>query len=128
MDLLKSVFEQAGQVGSDFDFEHRLLMPDRSIKYIRNLAHPVRYGDGHEETVGAVTDITERKLAEEAIRRSETYLAEAQRLSHTGSWVWKYTCPRSGIEFTVLIQLKGLRIGKDGSHVCTRRIALSGKT
>ena len=89
MDLLKSVLEQAGQVGSDFDFEYRLLMPDGSIKYIRNLMHPVRYGDGHEESVGAITDITEHKLAEEAIRRSETYLAEAQRLSHTGSWVWK---------------------------------------
>ena len=89
IDLLKSVLEQAGQVGSDFDFEYRLLMPDGSIKYIRNLMHPVRYGDGHEESVGAITDITEHKLAEEAIRRSETYLAEAQRLSHTGSWVWK---------------------------------------
>jgi signal transduction histidine kinase len=31
-------------------------------------------------------DITERKAAEEAIRRSEAYLAEAQRLAHTGSW------------------------------------------
>jgi PAS domain S-box-containing protein len=31
-------------------------------------------------------DITERKRAEEALRRSESYLAEAQRLSHTGSW------------------------------------------
>ena len=34
-------------------------------------------------------DVTERKLAEEAIRRSEAYLAEAQRLSHTGSFGWK---------------------------------------
>src|SRR5258708_31391495 len=34
-------------------------------------------------------DITERKVAEEAIRRSEAYLAEAQRLSHTGSFGWK---------------------------------------
>ncbi len=30
----------------------------------------------------------ERKLAEDALRRSETYLAEAQRLSHAGSWAW----------------------------------------
>src|SRR5437016_2261080 len=37
---------------------------------------------------GAVRDITERKRAEEALRRSEGYLAEAQRLSHTGSWAW----------------------------------------
>jgi PAS domain S-box-containing protein len=33
-------------------------------------------------------DITERKQAEEALRRSESYLAEAQRLTHTGSWAW----------------------------------------
>src|SRR5947209_7507967 len=38
---------------------------------------------------GAVRDITERKQAEEALRRSEGYLAEAQRLSHTGSWAWR---------------------------------------
>jgi PAS domain S-box-containing protein len=31
----------------------------------------------------------ERKFAEESLRRSETYLAEAQRLTHTGSWVWQ---------------------------------------
>ena len=88
VDLLKSVLERAGQGGSDFDFEHRLLMPDGSIKHIRNLAHPLRDGDGNEESVGAIMDITERRAAEETIRRSEAYLAEAQRLSHTGSWVW----------------------------------------
>ena len=32
--------------------------------------------------------ITERKLAEEKLQRSEACLAEGQRLSHTGSWVW----------------------------------------
>jgi PAS domain S-box-containing protein len=43
--------------------------------------------------VGTVLDITERKRAEEAVRRSEAYLAEAQRLSHTGSFGWR---PDSG--------------------------------
>jgi PAS domain S-box-containing protein len=33
-------------------------------------------------------DITARKRADEELRRSEAYLAEAQRLSHTGSWAW----------------------------------------
>ena len=81
MDLLKSVLERAGQGGSDFDFEHRLLMPDGSIKHIYNLSHSLRDEAGNEEVVGAIMDITERKVAEEAIRRSEAYLAEAQRLS-----------------------------------------------
>ena len=34
-------------------------------------------------------EIGERKRAEESLRRSEAYLAEAQRVTHTGSWVWQ---------------------------------------
>ena len=36
--------------------------------------------------VGTTVDITERKRAEESLRRSESYLAEAERLTHTGSY------------------------------------------
>jgi PAS domain S-box-containing protein len=43
---------------------------------------------GKTELVGAITDITERKRAEAALRQTEAYLEEAQRLSHTGSWAW----------------------------------------
>ena len=67
--LVKDALENAAQGRSDFDYEHRLLMPDGSIKYLRDLAHRVRDEAGHEEVVGAIMDITERKVAEEAIRR-----------------------------------------------------------
>jgi PAS domain S-box-containing protein len=40
------------------------------------------------EGVSFVLDLSEQKRAEVALRRSEAYLAEAQRLSHTGSWAW----------------------------------------
>ena len=33
-------------------------------------------------------DLTERKRVDEALMRSEGYLAEAQKLTHTGSWAW----------------------------------------
>jgi PAS domain S-box-containing protein len=89
VDLLKSVLERAAQGGSAFDFEHRLLMPDGSIKHLRSLSHSLIDEAGNEEAVGAIMDITEHKVAEEMIRRSEAFLAEAQRLSHTGSFGWK---------------------------------------
>jgi PAS domain S-box-containing protein len=44
--------------------------------------------DREDEGVSFVLDLTERKQAEEALQQSESYLSEAQRLSHTGSWAW----------------------------------------
>jgi len=87
--LLADVLGRAVQGGHKFDWEHRLLMPDGSIKHLHDLAHSVRDEAGNEEIVGAIMDITEGKVAEEATRRSEAYLAEAQKLSHTGSFGWK---------------------------------------
>jgi PAS domain S-box-containing protein len=69
-----------------FDIEYRIIRPDGSIKYIHALGQP-SIGD-HVDFIGTVMDITERKKAEEEVRRSEAYLAQSERLSHTGSWAW----------------------------------------
>ena len=50
---------------------------------------------GSNEGVAFALDLSEQKRAEEALRRSEAYLAEAQRLTHTGSWAFSPTNPRS---------------------------------
>jgi PAS domain S-box-containing protein len=50
------------------------------------VAAPVSVRDHEPEIYGIYRDITERKRAEEKLRRSESYLAEGQRLTHTGSW------------------------------------------
>jgi PAS domain S-box-containing protein len=70
----------------NFDGEYRLLLPCGSIKYLHSLGKCSVSHSGDVEYIGAVVDITEHKRAEAALRRSESYLAEAQRLTHTGSW------------------------------------------
>jgi PAS domain S-box-containing protein len=75
---------------TDFEVNLRIVHPITGIRNIRSLCHAVVDARGDLlELVGTIIDITEHRRAEEAIRRSEAYLAEAQRLSHTGSFGWK---------------------------------------
>ena len=74
--LTQQVIERASKTGTDFEHEYRLLMPNGAIKHIHVLAHSHREGSGDIEFIGAVTDITERKLAEEKIREQEAELRQ----------------------------------------------------
>lgn len=74
--------------GEEFDCEHRLLMPNGSVRYVHAVARTERAAPGRMGFVGAVTDVTMVKETERKLRRSEAYLAEAQRLSKTSSWAW----------------------------------------
>ncbi|WP_161534834.1 PAS domain S-box protein [Bradyrhizobium sp. LCT2] len=87
-DAVSRTLDRAARRAEDFDHEYRLLMPDGSIKYLHSVARALRHGSGCIELVGGVTDVTVAKEAEQRLRRSEAYLAEAQRLSHTSSWAW----------------------------------------
>ena len=69
--LVQQVIERALQERKAFDFEHRLLMPDGSVKHLRVVGHPAEGEAGISEIVGAVTDITDRKRTDEALRESE---------------------------------------------------------
>jgi PAS domain S-box-containing protein len=80
--------DQATRDGNDFEHEYRLLMPDGSVKQVHALARATINAAGSLEFVGAVTDVTVTRQAEQRLRRSEAYLEEAQHLSHTGSWSW----------------------------------------
>jgi PAS domain-containing protein len=77
--FVRQTIERASRDGNDFDFEHRLRMPDGSVKHLRVVGRPSKDESGSLEFVGAVMDVSDRKQAKEALRRSEGYLAEAQR-------------------------------------------------
>ena len=82
--FVKRIIECASQEGKDFDFECRLAMADGSIKYVQVVAHVVRDESGGIEFVGALTDITERKRAEEALRQAQADLAHVSRVTTMG--------------------------------------------
>jgi PAS domain S-box-containing protein len=78
--LVKQTFERASRDSKDFDFEHRLLMPDGSVKYVRVMARALNDELGGLEFVGAVMDVSDRKRAEEELRRSEALAEQHLRL------------------------------------------------
>jgi formate hydrogenlyase transcriptional activator len=89
--LMQRLFDRVSRGEPDWDLEHRLLMPDGSVKHLHVIGRASNSSPGDLEYVGAVTDVTAAKQAEAKLRESEAYLAEAQRLSHTGSWAWNPT-------------------------------------
>src|SRR6266436_5807119 len=75
-ELVKQTFDRAAETTSDLDFEHRLLMPDGSVKYLHVLARALEPSSGNLEYVGAVTDVTAARQAEDKIRQSEIELRQ----------------------------------------------------
>jgi PAS domain S-box-containing protein len=71
------------------EFEARLQRKDGTYRWFLFRDNPLRDEQGRiTRWYLSATDIEDRKRAEEALRQSEAYLAEAQRLSHTGSWAF----------------------------------------
>jgi PAS domain S-box-containing protein len=81
------IVDKAIREGRGYELDHRIVLPEGTIKFIHVVARPVFNTSGDlVEFVGTVMDVTERKRAEEALRESESYLAEAQRIAHVGHW------------------------------------------
>ena len=82
--MVRQTIESAARDRKDLDFEHRLLMLDGSVKYVRVVGHP-REQSGGLEFVGAVTDITARKHAESLLaveKRSLEMIAAGASLTN----------------------------------------------
>ena len=147
--LFDEVLDRARAAGSDFEFEHRLLMPDHSIKYLHVIAHGTRDHDGELEYIGAVQDVTERRLSEEALGNLRSELAHVSRVATLGaltaSIAHEVNQPLSGIVTNASTCLRMLaadppnvegaretarrtiRDGHRASDVITRLRALFGK-
>jgi PAS domain S-box-containing protein len=79
----KEVISRAFAGAPEFEHAYRLLLPDGRVKHVHALAHVLRDASGSREFVGAVTDITERKTAEDKIREQE---AELRQILDLAPW------------------------------------------
>jgi PAS domain-containing protein len=83
--MCHEMIERARRDGSDVEFEHRLQMPDHSVKYLHVVAHGTRDQDGRLEYIGAIQDVTERRRSEEALGQIRSELAHVARVTTLGA-------------------------------------------
>jgi PAS domain S-box-containing protein len=69
-------------------YDYRIVLPNGEVRFIHDRAEEIRDGKDHVIGMrGSSQDITDLKLAEQALRENEANLAEAQRIANMGSWV-----------------------------------------
>lgn len=92
-EFMASLIKRMLAEGVGCDVTKRIVRPDGDVKHIRCVGAPVVENGILKRIVGNAIDVTEHETLTQELRRREAYLAEAQRLSHTGSFGWK---PGSG--------------------------------
>src|SRR5580704_13470050 len=74
--------------GLGCDVTKRIVRPDGELRHIRCVGAPVVENGTLKRIVGSAIDVTEHEVLTQELRRREGYMAEAQRLSHRGSFGW----------------------------------------
>jgi PAS domain S-box-containing protein len=121
------------QEGVSVESEHRLLMPDRTVKYVHLIAHGRRDAVGRLEYIGAVQDVTQRRLSEEALGEARSELTRVARVTSLGvltaSIAHEVNQPLSGIitnASTCLRMLSANPPNIDGARETARRTIRDG--
>jgi PAS domain S-box-containing protein len=130
---LQQFFARVARARTTFDVEHRLLMRDGSVKYLRVVGRPATdYGEGCE-FVGAVQDVTQHRMSEEALATARSELAKVARATSLGvltaSIAHEVNQPLSGIitnAGTCLRMLSADPPNIDGARETARRTIRDG--
>jgi len=97
-------FHHAIETGTSYEAVHRVRRSDGEFRWHRERGEPLRDREGRIiQWYGLSIDVDEAKKAEDRLRRSEAYLAEAQRLSHSGVAAYNETDILYGSEETFRI-------------------------
>jgi PAS domain S-box-containing protein len=82
-------FHQRVCAGRKDMLEYTIVTLQGERRRMETHAAPMLHHDGTTVLLGVSRDVTDRRQAEERLRRSEAFLAEAQRVSLTGSYLWR---------------------------------------
>jgi len=132
--FLREMIDRArGGDGIDFEYEHRLVMPDHRVKYVSMACEGIRGQDGQLEYIAAVQDVTQRRLSEEALAKARSELARVARITSLGaltaSIAHEVSQPLSGIitnASTCLRMLAADPPNFDGARETARRTIRDG--
>jgi PAS domain S-box-containing protein len=132
--FLREMMDRArGGDGIDFEYEHRLVMPDHRVKYVSMACEGIRGQDGQLEYIAAVQDVTQRRLSEEALAKARSELARVARITSLGaltaSIAHEVSQPLSGIitnASTCLRMLAADPPNFDGARETARRTIRDG--
>jgi PAS domain S-box-containing protein len=127
--LLSQAIEQVRNDGGDFENKRRLRMPDGRIKHIRTFGRVIQQPELGRECIGAVQDVTQRHLADEALDKARSELAHVTRNmtlgALTASIAHEVNQPLSGIvtnAATCVRQLTADPPNVDGARETARRM------
>ena len=133
MPLFLETIDVARGLGSDLDCQYRLQMSDGSVKHMHLVAHATRDKDGQPEYVGAIQDVTQRRLSEDAIETARSELAHVARVATvstlTASIAHEVNQPLAGIitnAGTCLRMLDAEPPNVDGARETARRALRDG--
>ncbi|MCK9689458.1 PAS domain-containing sensor histidine kinase [Scleromatobacter humisilvae] len=131
--LLAEKIERAKVAGGELQYEIRLRMADGSVKYVHTLGRDANHPDGRREYLGAIQDITARRLSDEALTKAGSELAQMAKVMSLGvltaSIAHEVNQPLSGIitnASTCLRMLGAEPPNLDGARETARRTIRDG--
>jgi signal transduction histidine kinase len=129
MPLLQDMISRARESGGDFECEHRLMMPDGSIKYLHLVAHGSRNQSGQLEYIGAVQEVTQRQLSVEALASiaHEVNQPLAGIITNASTCLRMLTANPPNVDGAQETARRAIRDGRRASDVIARLRALFGK-
>jgi PAS domain S-box-containing protein len=86
--FMRSLINRMFAEASGCDVTKRIVRTPGEVRYVRCVAAPIVENGVLQRIVGTAMDVTEHEHLTQELQRREAYLAEAQKLSHTGSFGW----------------------------------------